>query len=77
MRKKFLDNIVKNILLSIKIDELILCFPGLLAALIPGLDDNDEKTTKLIYESFDNFIEKFKEKEQPQIFFGSFWTILL
>ena len=76
-KKKFLDNIVKNILLSIKIDELILCFPGLLAALIPGLDDNDEKTTKLIYESFDNFIEKFKEKEQPQIFFGSFWTILL
>ena len=76
-KKKFIDNIVKPILLNIKVEEKILCFPGLLAALIPGLDDNDEKTTKLIFQSFDDFIEKFKTENHPQIFFGSFWTLLL
>ena len=76
-KKKFIDNIVKPILLNIKVEEKILCFPGLLAALIPGLDDNDEKTTKLIFQSFDDFIEKFKTENHPQIFFASFWTLLL
>ena len=76
-KKKFLDNIIKNIILNIKTDELILCFPGVLAALIPGLDDNDEKTTKLIFQAFEDFINKLNYQDQPQIFFGSLWTILL
>ena len=58
-------------------DEIILCFPGILASLIPGFDDNDEKTKKLIFQSFEDFINKFKEQNQQQIFFGAFWTLLL
>ena len=76
-KKKFLEIIIKNILLCLNLDELILCFPGVLAALIPGLDDNDENTTKLIFESFNDFIIKFKHLNEPQIFFGSLWTLLL
>ena len=76
-KKKFLDNIIRNILLNVRIDEMILCFPGILASLIPGLDDNDEKTTKLIFQSFDDFIIKLKDQGQSQIFFGSLWTLLL
>ena len=76
-KKKFLDNIVKGILITIQADELMLCFPGILSAIIPGLDDNDEKTTKLIFQSFDDFINKFASQGYPQIFFGSMWTILL
>ena len=73
-KQKFLDDIIKMNLLSIDPDELSLCFPGLLASLIPGLDDNNEPTTKLIFQAFEDFISKLKNK---QIFFGSYWTLLL
>ena len=73
-KTKFLDDIVKLNLLSIDPDELTLCFPGLLASLIPGLDDNNESTTKLIFQAFEDFITKLKNK---QTFFGSYWTLLL
>ena len=76
-KKKFIEIIIKNILLSLNLDELILCFPGLLASLIPGLDDNDESITKLIFECFKDFIEKLNNLNEPQIFFGSLWTLLL
>ena len=73
-KTKFLDDIVKLNLLSIDPDELTLCFPGLLASLIPGLDDNNESTTKLIFQAFEDFITKLNNK---QTFFGSYWTLLL
>ena len=73
-KSKFLDEIVKNHLLNINSDELTLCFPGLLASLIPGLDDNNESTTKLIFEAFEDFVAKLSNK---QTFFGSYWTLLL
>ena len=76
-KKKFLEIIINNILLNLKGDELTLCFPGILAALIPGLDDNDENTTKLIFESFDNFVKRLDSLNRPQVFFGSYWTLLL
>ena len=76
-KKKFLENIITKVLLTVRMDEIILCFPGILASLIPGFDDNDEKTKKLIFQSFEDFINKFKEQNQQQIFFGSFWTLLL
>ena len=76
-KKKFIEIIIKNILLSLNLDELILCFPGLLASLIPGLDDNDESITKLIFECFKDFIEKLNNLNESQIFFGSLWTLLL
>ena len=73
-KNKFLNDIVRDNLLSINPDELTLCFPGLLASLIPGLDDNNESTTKLIFQAFEDFLIKLKNK---QIFFGSYWTLLL
>jgi hypothetical protein len=73
-KEKFLNDIVKLNLLSIDPDELTLCFPGLLASLIPGLDDNNESTTKLIFQAFEDFITKLNNK---QTFFGSYWTLLL
>ena len=73
-KKKYLDDIVKDNLLSINSDELTLCFPGLLASLIPGLDDNNESTTKLIFQAFEDLITKLNNK---QTFFGSYWTLLL
>ena len=73
-KNKFLNDIIKNNLLSINPDELTLCFPGLLASLIPGLDDNNESTTKLIYQAFEDFLVKLDNK---QTFFGSYWTLLL
>ena len=73
-KKIFLDDIVKLSLLSMNKDELTLCFPGLLASLIPGLDDNNESTTKLIFQAFEDFIGKLENK---QTFFGSYWTLLL
>jgi hypothetical protein len=76
-KKKFLENIITKVLLTVRMDEIILCFPGILASLIPGFDDNDEETKKLIFQSFEDFINKFKEQNQQQIFFGSFWTLLL
>lgn len=76
-KKKFLEEIINKVLLTIRMDEMILCFPGILASLIPGFDDNDEKIKKLIFQSFDAFIDKFKEQNQQQIFFGAFWTLLL
>ena len=76
-KKKFLEIIIKNILLCLNLDELVLCLPGVLAALIPGLDDNDENTTKLIFECLKDFIDKLNNLEQPQVFFGNYWTLLL
>ena len=73
-KNKFLKEIVSENLLSINPDELTMCFPGLLASLIPGLDDNNESTTKLIFQAFEDFITKLNNK---QTFFGSYWTLLL
>ena len=75
-KQKFLEEIVKMNLLIINPDELTLCFPGLLASLIPGLDDNDESTTKLIFESFEDLLLKFQNINE-QTFFGTYWTLLL
>ena len=52
-KAKYLNVIVKNNLLCIDINELILCLPGLLASIIPGLDDNNDKITAMIYETLD------------------------
>ena len=70
----FIKDIVVLNLLNINADELTLCFPGLLASLIPGLDDNNDSTTKLIYQAFKDFITKLPNS---QTFFGSYWTLLL
>jgi hypothetical protein len=73
-KTKFLNEIIKDNLLNINPDELTLCFPGLLASLIPGLDDNNDSTTKLIYQAFKDFTKKLTNQ---QTFYGSYWTLLL
>ena len=72
-KKKFLNDIIKENLLSLNISELTECFPGLLASLIPGLDENNESTSKEIYQAFDDFIVKLGKKN----FFGIYWTLIL
>ena len=72
-KEKYLNIIIKNNLLCIDINELILCLPGLLASLIPGLDDNNEKITNMIYETLDSIKLRIKE----HTFFGVYWTLIL
>ena len=72
-KEKYLEIIIKNNLLCIDINELILCLPGLLASLIPGLDDNNDKMTQLIYETLNDIKLRVKDHN----FFGVFWTLLL
>ena len=75
-KRKFLERIVKSIFTKLNSVELKLCLPGLLSSLIPGLDDNNEETTKLIYGSFDTLI-KMDEGRQERNFFGVYWMLLL
>ena len=72
-KAKYLNIIVKNNLLCIDINELILCLPGLLASIIPGLDDNNDKITGMIYET----LESIKLRIKEHTFFGVYWTLIL
>ena len=72
-KTKFLEKIINSCFLNFDKNELSICLPGLLSSLIPGLDDNDDKTTQLIYQIFD----KIKKKITPRIFYGVYWAILL
>ena len=72
-KEKYLNIIVKNNLLCIDANELILCLPGLLASIIPGLDDNNDKMTQLIYDTLD--IIKLRLKDHT--FYGVYWTLIL
>ena len=71
-KKKFIEKIVKGIFINLNIIELKVCLPGLLSSLIPGLDDNNEETTKNIYSSFDDLAKKDEHS-----FFGVYWMLLL
>ena len=72
LKKKFLEKIVKDIFIKLNNTELKICLPGLLSSLIPGLDDNNEETTKNIYSSFDDLAKK-----DEHTFFGVYWMLLL
>ena len=72
-KEKYLEIIVKKNLLCIDPNELILCLPGLLASIIPGLDDNNDKMTQLIYDTLD--IIKLRIKDHT--FYGIYWTLIL
>ena len=75
-KKKFLENILYPIFFNLNKEEFKLCLPGLLSSLIPGLDDNNDQTTKLIYKAFDDIISKNKG-ELERDFFGVYWMLLL
>ena len=71
-KQKFLEKIVKGIFYKLNNIELKLCLPGLLSSLIPGLDDNNEETTKNIYSTLDELARKDEHN-----FFGVYWMLLL
>ena len=71
-KQKFLEKIVKGVFYNLNRTELKLCLPGLLSSLIPGLDDNNENTTKFIYSSFNELVKLDKRN-----FFGVYWMLLL
>ena len=71
-KQKYLDNIIKGVFTKLNKIELKICLPGLLSSLIPGLDDNDSNTTKLIFNSFDSLV-----KIDEYTFFGVYWMLLL
>ena len=75
-KKYFMEKIVEPIFLHLNKEELKLCLPGLLSSLIPGLDDNNEQTTKLIFKTFDKFILN-NNGEMERDFFGIYWMLLL
>ena len=69
----FLDSIVTSCFLKLNQNELSLCLPGLLSSLIPGLDDNNEKTSQKIFIVFD----EIKNKMKKGVFYGIYWSLLL
>ena len=69
----FLKTICKNCFLQLDQNELSLCLPGLLSSLIPGLDDNNDKTSNEIYSVFD----EIKKKMKKGVFYGTYWSLLL
>ena len=71
-KQKYLDKIIKGVFTKLNKTELKICLPGLLSSLIPGLDDNNQDTTKLIYNSFDSLV-----KTDERNFFGVYWMLLL
>ena len=72
-KKKFMDKIIYGCFLCFRVDELILCLPGLLTSLIQGLDDNNDNTRDKIYASFDDLMKKVSENT----FYGIYWTLIL
>jgi hypothetical protein len=42
--------------------ELTLYFPGLLVSLIPGLEESNDTTTKMIFLAFEDFINKLRKE---------------
>ena len=75
-KKKFLEKIVEPIFLQLNKDELKLSLPGLLSSLIPGLDDNNDATTKMIYATFDKYTS-INDGAFKRDFFGVYWMLLL
>ena len=69
----FLDSIVTSCFLKLGQNELSLCLPGLLSSLIPGLDDNNEKTSQKIFSVFD----EIKKNMKKGVFYGIYWSLLL
>ena len=75
-KKKIIDDIVYPIFLKLNREELKLCLPGLLSSLIPGLDDNNDQTTQLIYKTFDSLISQ-NNGQMERDFYGVYWMLLL
>ena len=73
-KKNIISKIIKPIFLDLNKEEKKLCLPGLLSALIEGLDQNNEEIVKIIYSVFECFVNS---KELKRDFYGVFWMLLL
>lgn len=71
--KSLFLNLIKKQFLEINDQELQLVLPGLLVSILPGLDDSNEQTHRLIKEIFKGIRVKVGEKN----FFGVFWAVVL
>ena len=72
-KNKFMNKIIYGCFICFRVDELILCLPGLLTSLIQGLDDNNDNTREKIYTTFNDLMKKVSEN----VFYGIFWTLIL
>ena len=59
--------------LDISDKELTLCLPGLLASILPGLDDQNEQIHKMIKKIF----VKARPLVKETTFFGVYWAVIL
>ena len=66
-------NFIRKHYLEISDQELTLCLPGFLVSILPGLDDQNEQTHKLIKEIF----AKARQKVGETNFFGIYWAVIL
>ena len=73
-KKEIISKIIKPIFLDLNKEEKKLCLPGLLSALIGGLDQHNEEIVKIIYNVFDCLATS---KETKRDFYGVFWMLLL
>ena len=69
---KFLDDIIKKHYLTLEISEFKLSLPGMLASILPALEEQNETMQKSIREVF----LKAREKSGDTYFFGTLWSII-
>ena len=71
-KNKFLEDIIKKHYLNLEISEFKLSLPGMLASILPGLEEQNETMQKSIKEIF----FKSREKCGDTYFFGTLWSII-
>lgn len=69
----YLNNIIKKHYLELSNQELLLCLPGFLASILPGLDDQNETLLKILKEIF----LKSRQKVGDNCFYGVLWSVIL
>ena len=69
---KFLEDIIKKHYLTLEISEFKLSLSGMLASILPALEEQNEFMQKTIREVF----EKAREKCGDTYFFGTLWSII-
>ena len=69
---KFLDDIIKKHYLTLEISEFKLSLSGMLASVLPALDEQNEVMQKSIREVF----QTAREKCGDTYFFGTLWSII-
>ena len=71
-KMKFLNDIIKKHYLTLEISEFKLTLSGMLASILPALEEQNEQMQKLIREVF----LTAREKCGDEFFFGTLWSIV-